>query len=291
MDTAIPRRVEVFVLADDYAGMTRGLLAQHGVSYLVKATMEEGSEVTVLFDTGYNGEAVLRNMEVLGLSFDDVDYIVLSHNHYDHANGLPALLKTAGRKRLVPVIVGKGFFHRSVALKPRLRVLNHEWTREEAEALGARFIEVDGRLDLAPGVSIPGLIGLGERLGFENDSTSYYIVANGSLVEDWVSHEVSLAVRSRKGILLLVGCSHPGVASIARKASSVLGDRIHMVMGGFHLVDADEHRIARTIQALRELGVEKVVAGHCTGLKAEAMLLQAYGSDFTRIHTGLSVSI
>jgi len=283
-------RIELYVLADDYAGMTRGFLAQHGVSYLVKV-YGEGGDVTILFDTGYDGEAVLHNMKLLGLSIDSVDYIVLSHNHYDHANGLPVVLNARSRKTPIPVVVGKGFFRESIALKPRLRVLNHEWVRNSVESLGARFVEVGERLEIAPGVSIPGIIRLDERLEFEKSTTGYYMVEDGGLVDDYVEHEVSLVVETDRGLVVIVGCSHPGVASIVRKVADLYGEKIHALIGGFHLINADAARISRTIAKLRELGVENIYTGHCTGLRAESMLLESYGEKFHRIHAGMKITI
>jgi len=283
-------RIELYVLADDYAGMTRGFLAQHGVSYLVKAYGEDG-DVTILFDTGYDGEAVLHNMKLLGLSIEGVDYIVLSHNHYDHANGLPVVLNARSRKTPIPVVVGKGFFRESIALKPRLRVLNHEWVRSSVESLGAKFVEVGERLEIAPGISIPGIVRLDERLEFEKSTTGFYMVEDGGLVDDYVEHEVSLVVETGRGLVVIVGCSHPGVASIVGKVADLYGEKIYALIGGFHLINADATRISKTVAKLRELGVENIYTGHCTGLRAESMLLESYGEKFHRIYTGMKITI
>jgi 7,8-dihydropterin-6-yl-methyl-4-(beta-D-ribofuranosyl)aminobenzene 5'-phosphate synthase len=284
-------RIEIFVLADDYAGMTKGFLAQHGVSYFIRLHRDQGEKTSILFDTGYDGKAVLHNMKLLGLDINEVDYIVLSHNHYDHSNGLLYLLEKRTKKTAIPVIVGRGFFEKTIALKPRMRILNPDWSRNQGESLGTWFIETSEKLEIMPGVSVPGIIKYDERLEFEKEAPEYYIVDGNGFKRDFLEHEIALVIESSRGLLVFTGCSHPGVASIVEKVVNLYGRKVYSVIGGMHLINADELRIKRTIQKLRELGVAKVFAGHCTGLKAEKAFLEVYGDDFVRIHTALQISI
>ncbi|MGM0653334.1 MAG: MBL fold metallo-hydrolase, partial [Bacillota bacterium] len=94
--------LEITLLLEDYAGYDEGLLAQHGISFLLEAETDEGSK-TILFDAGQSAVPVLHNMETLGKDPSAVDLVVLSHCHYDHSGGLVAMLEAIGKKR-VPVI-------------------------------------------------------------------------------------------------------------------------------------------------------------------------------------------
>ncbi len=90
--------------------------------------------------------------------------------------------------------------------------------------------------------------------------------------------EQALAVEVGTSTVLVVGCSHPGVERLAEEALRVLpGRRIAAVIGGFHLAESDERKVLATARRLRELGVEKLVACHCTGKRARDLLSKAHG--------------
>ena len=85
----------------------------------------------------------------------------------------------------------------------------------------------------------------------------------------------------------MVGCSHPGIISMVRKAIEISGvDEIYAIIGGFHLIDADSNRINKTIEALKKYNPKKIYAGHCTGLKAEAMFMTDFGDVFEKLYAG-----
>lgn len=81
-------RFRVTVLVDDYAGFTRGLLAEHGFSVAIEPLTRDS---LILFDTGQSGIPLVRNAPPLGLDLKRVSTVILSHSHYDHSGGLPAL--------------------------------------------------------------------------------------------------------------------------------------------------------------------------------------------------------
>ncbi len=88
------------------------------------------------------------------------------------------------------------------------------------------------------------------------------------------------------------GCSHAGIVSIVKHAIRITGEeRVRAVIGGFHLIDASEERIKRTVEEFQKLGVEEVYTGHCTGLRAEAAFLQAYGGRFHKLHSGMVIDL
>lgn len=120
---------EIYVLADDYAGYESSFLGQHGASYLVE---HEG--INLLFDTGQNGKLVLEVMEKLGRNPKNIDYIFLSHNHYDHTGGLLEILKAIGRK--IPIIAHPSIFRETVVLKPKLKFIGLPFSRSEVEKYG-----------------------------------------------------------------------------------------------------------------------------------------------------------
>ncbi|MBP1912723.1 MBL fold metallo-hydrolase [Thermococcus stetteri] len=80
--------------------------------------------------------------------------------------------------------------------------------------------------------------------------------------------------------------------SIVKHAVGLTGEkRVRAVIGGFHLIDASEERIRRTVEEFKRLGVGEVYTGHCTGLRAEAAFLEAYGERFQKLHSGMVIEL
>jgi 7,8-dihydropterin-6-yl-methyl-4-(beta-D-ribofuranosyl)aminobenzene 5'-phosphate synthase len=114
----------------------------------------------------------------------------------------------------------------------------------------------------------------------------------GQVVQDTFIGEQTLIANVRdRGLVVVTSCSHRGIVGICRHATRVTGvGKIHAVMGGFHLSGLGEERLTRVVDAFRELGVDWVVPQHCTGLEAQALLMQrlpaqmvvsSVGSTFT----------
>jgi 7,8-dihydropterin-6-yl-methyl-4-(beta-D-ribofuranosyl)aminobenzene 5'-phosphate synthase len=101
--------------------------------------------------------------------------------------------------------------------------------------------------------------------------------------------EQALIVDTTKGLVVVTGCAHPGIVHIAEVATQLTGRRIHLLMGGFHLMRSDRAQVADVVAKLRTLGVEKVAPSHCTGVAAIAQFRQAWGSDF--VESGLGAVI
>jgi 7,8-dihydropterin-6-yl-methyl-4-(beta-D-ribofuranosyl)aminobenzene 5'-phosphate synthase len=103
---------------------------------------------------------------------------------------------------------------------------------------------------------------------------------------------MSLVAKTPEGLVVVSGCSHAGIASIVKHAIRLTGEeRVKAVIGGFHLIEAGEERIRKTVEEFQRLGVEEVYTGHCTGLRAEAEFLKAYGERFHKLHAGLVIEL
>ena len=99
-------------------------------------------------------------------------------------------------------------------------------------------------------------------------------------------------IKTSKGLVIILGCAHRGVINTLLYARKITGEnRIYMVMGGAHLVNASRERIYKTIAALRALGIEKIGLSHCTGDKATVMLIQEFGEDFFFNRAGTELKI
>ncbi|MBA7560159.1 hypothetical protein ES708_01780 [subsurface metagenome] len=99
-------------------------------------------------------------------------------------------------------------------------------------------------------------------------------------------NEQSLIVKTNKGIVVVTGCSHPGIVNIVKKAQEIMGEEVYLVFGGFHLMRHSEKNVKEIIGQFRELGVKKCGATHCTGDKQINLFKEAYGNDYIEMGTG-----
>jgi 7,8-dihydropterin-6-yl-methyl-4-(beta-D-ribofuranosyl)aminobenzene 5'-phosphate synthase len=92
--------------------------------------------------------------------------------------------------------------------------------------------------------------------------------------------EEALIVDARDGLVVIVGCSHPGIVTMLRQIKTSSGRPIHTIVGGFHLGQASADEVARIVADVRELGLVRVGATHCTGAEAIRVFKGAYGGHF-----------
>lgn len=281
--------LQITLLIEDYAGYDSGLLAQHGVSYLVEAKCGK-HELRILFDTGQSAAALLNNASLLGLNPCDIDLVVLSHCHYDHTGGLIEFLQAAGSERM-PVIAHTSLFRPNFSTKPAFRSfgMTPASNREAIVSAGGDLILTDEPISLLPGVITSGEIT--DRVEYEQEMTlSAYTLEHGRVITDKMADELALFFNLPQGLVILTGCSHPGIISIIEKAKNLTSiENIAAVIGGFHLVSASEPRIMKTAEALKSADCD-VYTGHCTGLKAEAALLNQLTNRFHKLRTGLRIN-
>ncbi len=283
--------LRITVLIEDYAGYDSGLLGQHGTSILLEASAGQ-SQNTILFDTGQTAEPVLHNMKLLGKDPAGIDMIVLSHCHFDHTGGLIGILGAGGFAR-IPVIAHPSIYRANFSLKPKLRSvgMDPESSREAVANKGGELILTEEPLPLMSGVVTSGEIR--ERAGFEQTPTlSLLTVKNGKMVPDLMADDLSLTFILPRGLVIVTGCSHAGIIGIVNTATRLTGvEHIAAVIGGFHLIDADQERINRTVDELMAVNPDQVFTGHCTGLKAEAKMLERFGDRFRKLHTGMKITL
>jgi 7,8-dihydropterin-6-yl-methyl-4-(beta-D-ribofuranosyl)aminobenzene 5'-phosphate synthase len=104
--------------------------------------------------------------------------------------------------------------------------------------------------------------------------------------------EQSLAVETSKGIVMMVGCSHPGVVRMVEAVLKQRGAKsIRLLIGGFHMFKQNKDQIAPQIDQLKKLGVEEIRPAHCTGDLAHAMFREAWGGNYGTAGAGNIIRI
>lgn len=254
------------IIVDNKAA--EGLLCEHGFSAWIEVAGRR-----LLFDTG-QGEALAGNADRLGLDLCTADTLVLSHGHYDHTGGVPLVIARAPTAEIYvhPKATGPRYSIRDGVAK-QISMPAAARTALETHAVGVRW--TSRAVQLAAGLGITGPI---PRLtDFEDTGGPFFVDADGAQ-PDPIEDDLALWMRTDRGLVVVVGCSHAGLVNTLRHALKLSGEpRLHAVLGGFHLNEASEVRLARTMAELQELGPDLIVPCHCTGDAAVERLRQSFG--------------
>jgi len=256
-------------------------LAEHGFSMLIKMFSGENSH-TVLFDTGISPEGVVTNAERMGINLTEIEAIILSHGHLDHAGGLVSVAKAINKKDL-PIIVNEDMFKTRGTMNPDGTVQQAASFPAENLVQPAKFIKTKEAHALAENtILVTGEIP--RETGFEKGLLKQMEYVNGEWRPDpwvWDDRAVALNVKD-KGLLVISGCAHAGIINTVLCAQQITGvNRIYAVFGGFHLAGKDyEVRIKPTVEELKRLGPKLIVPSHCTGWRGIYSIMKAMPAAF-----------
>jgi 7,8-dihydropterin-6-yl-methyl-4-(beta-D-ribofuranosyl)aminobenzene 5'-phosphate synthase len=260
------------VLCENSIGRPLAAVGEHGFSCLI-----ETASGAYLFDTG-QGFGLLRNARALRKDLSAVKKVIISHGHYDHTGGLPDLLSATGEIEVIshPDI----FIDRYWAGQGPTRYIGIPFKRPYLESLGARFRFESGFCEVAPGLWLTGEVP--RRNPVEKpEKNMVRVMDDGSRVQDSLTDDLSIVIESAKGPILLLGCAHAGLINIMHHVRECKGwENFYAVIGGTHLVGADDDRVAATIEALEEFSVQRIGTAHCTSLPRAAQLQAHFGSRF-----------
>ncbi len=240
--------------------ISASLMAEHGLSMHI-----ETGEHTILFDTGQS-DKLLENARVLGVDLDAIDVVVISHGHYDHAGGVPALLEHTSPKRLV---TGHGFFTPKYADDARgLRyngvsfsrqdLIDHRWTHEYVGAVPYPLFSPEDGIYLVSDFPREDRFERIPEVFLQKDPS-------GEMVPDLFTDEVLLVIESPKGLLVFVGCSHPGIINMIEEVKRLFKAPIYGLFGGTHLNGASDERIDHAAEFFAAEQIELLGVSHCTG--------------------------
>lgn len=273
------KALKITILVDNEA--KEGLAKEHGFAAWIEA-----GDKRILFDTGHEG-ALQKNVEKLGIDLTKADTLVISHGHKDHTGTLDRFLAINDQAELyfANEIHTERYWYKP---NPDLYGMP-EASRKAFEALPkSRLHSLKSYHYLAPGVGITGPV---PRLNsFENTGGTFYFDSNLGDV-DPIDDDQSMWFETDDGLLILLGCCHSGLSNTIdyiRKISGV--DKIHGVLGGMHLLQANEERLEKTFNIMREWNAKFLVPCHCTGMESALKMEKAIGSETVKHgHAGFVV--
>jgi 7,8-dihydropterin-6-yl-methyl-4-(beta-D-ribofuranosyl)aminobenzene 5'-phosphate synthase len=246
------------------------------------ALIEYGGK-RILFDTGNNAERFAANVEAAKLDLHRLDFAVISHRHLDHTAGLNYLVSINPRVAIYVPKEAFGMFggkvpgtllRRDPTLEARERYYNGELI--DAILAGSvwpqgNFVPVEQTAEIAPGVFVIALV--------SNTPGTLEL------------RELSVALRTPEGLVLVVGCSHPGIERIV-EAAAAIDPHLRLVFGGFHMPNAPDADIDRVASALHDRWhVEELAPGHCTGEPAFARFKRVWGAHYRYAGVGSVIDL
>lgn len=269
-----PAKAQITVLYDAF-GKSPALQKDWGYAALI----EYGGK-RILFDTGDNPEILAHNAKVLKVNLSKLDFVVMSHRHSDHMGGFTYLMSVNPKVKIYAPKENFGvygfslpstFYRKDASLPPEQRYYNGKPPEimKFGTAWPANFELIEKTTEIAPGIHL--IFQISDKPGTME------------------LREISLAIDTPEGIVLVVGCSHPGLDKIV-SAAAAINKHIHMVTGGFHLVVAKDGETAQIVSMLHDtFKVDFVAPSHCTGEPAFTAFMKAFGNRY--IYAGLGTSI
>ena len=265
--------VEMTVLIDNAA--TEPLAAEWGLSILIRA---DGR--TILLDTGA-GPLFTQNAERLGVDLAEVEFGVLSHAHYDHADGLDAFFAA---NRTAPFLVRAGSRENCYGVKDG--ALNYVGIREGTlQAHEGRIRYVSGCCEIADGLwLVPHRKADYTAIALRNE---LFAMQGGRCCPDDFAHEQSLVLETEKGLIVFNSCSHTGMKNILEDVRESLGRcDVRAYVGGLHLFKWTDEEVGALCEELKSSSIGHIFTGHCTGEHAFALLKAALGDRIEAFSSG-----
>lgn len=277
--------MKITVLMENTAPEGCGLTPEHGLSLYIE---HRGRKL--LLDAGSSGKFA-DNAQALGIDLSAVEAAALSHGHYDHADGLRRFFQINSRAK-VYVRPGADGPHFSMGKDGPYFIGIH---RDICTQFRDRFEAVEGVCPLTEGAwLVPDLVR--ETSGWSDGLL--YKRGEDDFIPDDFRHEQSLVLEGEKGLVVLNSCSHGGIVNIVRGVQDQLpGKKVYAVVGGLHMaakgqgaLNCTPEYVCQVADALKELGVEEIHTGHCTGETALGLLRERFGPGCRALAAGQVLS-
>jgi 7,8-dihydropterin-6-yl-methyl-4-(beta-D-ribofuranosyl)aminobenzene 5'-phosphate synthase len=277
-------RITVIVDNGVPISVKKPFIAEHGFSLLV-----EHSGKKILFDTGWSS-AVVANLSLLGVHSSQIDMLVLSHGHYDHAGGMYHVLQHAGKR--MPVYAHPDVFLPRYSKAGEVRqFIGIPYTKEQLTVLGADWRFVDRPVELLPGLWLSGEIP--KESDYEaGDAKLVVCKTDGSDCQDEIADDAALFFAGPKGLVVIGGCTHSGLVNTVRWGLKLTGAlRFAGWFGGTHLGPVSAQQQEKTMAEIESMAPDFIAASHCTGFAMMARLQARFGSKFIPAHISTAVEV
>ncbi len=280
-------QVKLTNIVDKFALTSKDFISSDGLSYLIEFENQK-----ILFDSGDQSLILENNMRLLEIDPKTIDKLILSHGHYDHTFGIEYLLSARGDTTPLEIIGHPySFKERRVAnfitrfaAYLKYKMVNFGFPNLSKE-LQDRYIPkpVTEPFELTPFLTTIGEISEWPEKDSKNKTLAIKI--DKKFVEDDILDDLSLALKTKEGIVLVLGCGHAGVLNICARAKELYPQEdIKMIIGGTHLVALKEEKDLEYVAKKLEEVYKKPMLffSHCTGEKATKYLKNYFGENLVK---------
>jgi len=249
---------------------------EHGLSLYIEALGRR-----ILFDTGAS-PLFIDNARKMEVDLSQVEFVVISHGHYDHGGGLDAFFEINDRAEVF--IHPKAFGSYYAGKKGQTRFIGIDEKLKDKK----QIVFTADRFTITRGIRVFSNVEPAEPLPSSN--RDLLKKEKGELVDDDFVHEQNLVIEEGQGMVLFTGCAHNGIINIVRHFHAIKGRYPDVVIGGFHLAKNDEDResdeeIDRIAALLVSTG-SKYYTCHCTGLVPYGILKEKMGDRIDYLAAG-----
>ncbi len=274
--------LKIIVLVDNSSAIP-GLHAEHGLSFLVEAAGRR-----VLFDTG-SGEALPANVSAMRIRLAPLDALVLSHGHYDHTGGVAWLLGECMPDRVYvhPDALCPKYARRE--LPPARQIGIPPSCLDALNRVRERIVWTASPAEVAPGIWCTGEI---PRQHPASQPEGYFYLDPDCERPDSLADDQALIVETPRGIVVICGCTHSGVANTLNYVNCLTGRRdLYALAGGLHLHDAPAAALESAAAAIARRSIQVVAPCHCTGPTAREFLRRRLGASCPALGAGSELVI
>jgi 7,8-dihydropterin-6-yl-methyl-4-(beta-D-ribofuranosyl)aminobenzene 5'-phosphate synthase len=245
------------------------MLAQPGIGEWGFSALVEADSIKILFDAGGREKTVLENAKELNIDLSKVPTLILSHWHGDHTVGwlpLRNAISAINKSALAITHVAPGFFD--------TRILLNGTENQSRQKDSFLYVQTGGQIivhkkfkEIFPGIYLTGLVPR------KYPEKNYQVGnkrkdASGTILEDNIPEDMSLVIRTDKGLVLLSGCGHSGIINtIVHVQNNLQKQSLLAAIGGFHLLENTDQQIRWTADQLKPSGIRYFMGAHCTGIE------------------------
>ncbi len=266
--------IQITTIIDNYVPASP-FHGEHGLSILIETTDKK-----ILIDVGQSN-LFAENTKNIGIKLEEITDLVISHGHYDHTGGLQTFFDKNATANI--------YIHPH-SLKNKLNVNKYIGIPEEYKpTIKQRATMITTNTEISENIHL-----IANTKIYNQDLTNFknmYIQENGERKTDTFEDELFIAIIEDNQINIITGCSHRGITNIMQTATELFKLPINLIFGGLHLKSSGETRRQNIINKIAEIGVNKLVTNHCTGLLAFHEIKTKFNNKAFYGYTGESFSI
>ncbi len=274
--------MKITTLIENEAGHNKELKNEFGLSLFI-----EDEDISLIFDTGKSGDFIF-NAQKLQIPLNNIKHVVLSHSHFDHTGGIRKLVDTFNNK--FTLHISKTFFEE----KHRITGVIHEFLGNNFnekyildKGININYIDTD-EFKLSKNITL--FTNFKSLNNFETPTRYYFRKIYDDYILDSMEDELVLGIDTSKGLLIVCGCSHIGIANIVENIKCRTQKKIYGIIGGLHLSKASDERIKKVLKYFDECNIEFFGVSHCTGEKVTKILRESK-KNFIYNNTGNTIII